>query len=59
MSDWKNKFINQWKDFKGTFYSIIGAAHDLFYNKEKMSSEQLFINKQVKKDNFLLINFCV
>ena len=32
--NWKNKFINQWKDFKGTFYSIIGAAHDLFYNKE-------------------------
>lgn len=33
--EWKNRFIEQWKDYKGTFYSIIGAAHDLFYNQEK------------------------
>ena len=31
--EWKNRFIEQWRDYKGTFYSIIGAAHDLFFNQ--------------------------
>lgn len=31
--EWKNNFIDMWKSFNGTFYSIIGAAHDLFNNR--------------------------
>lgn len=33
--EWKNKFIQIWKHYTGTygyFYSIIGKLHDLFYN---------------------------
>ena len=31
--EWKNEFIKLWKGFNGTFYTIIGAAHDLFFNQ--------------------------
>lgn len=32
---WKNRFIETWKSYKGQLYSIIGMAHDLFYNREE------------------------
>lgn len=31
----KNKFIQTWRLYKGTFYSIVGMSHDLFYNNEQ------------------------
>ena len=33
--EWKNKFIQIWKQYNGKFYSIIGMLHDLFYNNEQ------------------------
>lgn len=33
--EWKNKFIQIWKQYNGKFYSIIGKLHDLFYNNEQ------------------------
>lgn len=33
--EWKNKFIQIWKQYNGKFYSIIGLLHDLFFNNEQ------------------------
>lgn len=41
--EWKNKFIQIWNDFQGSFYSIIGKSHDLFYgNKQSFSKTCLY-----------------
>lgn len=44
---WKNKFIQTWFGFKGKFYSIIGMAHDLFYNNEKSFDKTCLANLEL------------
>lgn len=44
---WKNKFIQCWKDFNGNFYSIIGKAHDLFFNNEQSFSKTCLYNLEL------------
>lgn len=68
---WKNRFIEIWKDFNGKFYSIIGAAHDLFYNNEKSFNKTCLRNlelsgvlevlddKQIVIDNVHLISLSI
>lgn len=45
--EWKNKFIQIWKSYPGTFYSIIGKAHDLFYNNEQSYSKTCLYNLEL------------
>ena len=61
--EWKNKFIELWKSYNGTFYSIIGAAHDLFYNQKNSYDKTCLRNlelsgviKVLKSNDYLSLN---
>lgn len=45
--EWKNKFIQIWKQYNGKFYSIIGKLHDLFYNNEQSYSKTCLYNLEL------------
>lgn len=48
--EWKNKFIQIWKHYTGTygyFYSIIGKLHDLFYNIEQSYPKTCLYNLEL------------